>query len=459
MNFHGREEEQRRIAKMLARPNQQVGLVYGRRRVGKSALIKQCLLHTDIPSVFYECKQTAEQNNVASLAALISETYHYPPIAYSSIEEVLGFFFQQALQEPLILVLDEYPYLRKTIQGMDSILQSLIDTYAESSQLKLILCGSYIDVMRSLLERDNPLFGRVDLTIDLAPMDYFDSALFYPSFSDEDKVRLFSVFGGIPYYNRLIDESLSVRENILELIAAPGARLENEVDMYLRSEISKLENANEAFEALARGFSKFSDILAQSHVSSGPSLSHVLEKLSRMGLVVKQAPINDAHNKKKAHYRICDQLSLFYFRYVFRYASQRNVMEPELFYDRYIEEDFRERFVPFAFEEVCRQFLVRQNRRGVLEQPFERIGRYYYDDPQTRTNGEFDIVTEDPLGYVFYEAKFKSAPVTERMIQEEIEQVDRTGLACYRYGFFSRSGFDAEPSERVRLIELAELYR
>ena len=94
--------------------------------------------------------------------------------------------------------------------------------------------------MKALLERQNPLYGRIDLTLNLKPMDYYDSALFYPEFSEEDKVRLFSVFGGIPYYNRLIDAQKSVRENIIELIASSGARLENEVAMYLNSEISKI---------------------------------------------------------------------------------------------------------------------------------------------------------------------------------------------------------------------------
>lgn len=112
----------------------------------------------------------------------------------------------------------------------------------------------------------------------------------------EDKVRLFSVFGGIPYYNRLIDDKKSVRENIIDLIASPGARLENEVSMYLNSEISKLTNANEVFEVLAKGFSRYKDILDQSNVSSGPTLVDVLDKLIRMDVVAKEAPINDENN-------------------------------------------------------------------------------------------------------------------------------------------------------------------
>ena len=85
-------------------------------------------------------------------------------------------------------------------------------------------------------------------------MDYLESALFYPSFSNEDKVRLYSVFGGIPYYNRLINAKKSVKDNIIELIASPGARLETEIGLHLKSELAKLSNANIVFETLAKGF-------------------------------------------------------------------------------------------------------------------------------------------------------------------------------------------------------------
>jgi AAA+ ATPase superfamily predicted ATPase len=152
-------------------------------------------------------------------------------------------------------------------------------------------------------------------------MDYYESALFYDTFSNEDKVRLYSVFGGIPYYNRLIDKNKSVKENIIELIASPGARLENEVSMYLNSEISKITNANEVFEALAKGYSKYKDILDQSNVSSGPTLIDTLDKLIKMDVVKKEAPINDENNKRKAGYFVSDNLSLFYYKYIYRNIS------------------------------------------------------------------------------------------------------------------------------------------
>ena len=457
--FYGRKIERKKLCTMFQTDGQMISLIYGRRRIGKSELIKQVLKETEIKSIYYECKQTTEQNNVDSLAELISELFEFPKPAFENMEVLLQFLFQKAEKEQLILVLDEYPYLRENSKGLDSILQSVIDHYKDTSNMKLIVCGSYVDTMKALLEKQNPLYGRIDLTLNLKPMDYYESALFYSEFSDEDKVRLFSVFGGIPYYNRLINSGKSVRDNIIDLIASPGARLENEVSMYLNSEISKITNANEVFEALAKGFSRYKDILNQSNVSSGPALIDILDKLMRMDVVAKEAPINDENNKKKSGYFISDNLSLFYYKYIFRNMSRLNIMDPDVFYDRYISDDFETKYVPKSFERICKQYLIRKNRKGLMDEIFEKIGKYYYDDPAEKKNGEFDIVTQDDRGHIFYEAKFRKDPVTESIVQNEIRQVEQTGLKCYKYGFFSRGGFTCEKEENRILIELSELYR
>lgn len=343
-------------------------LLYGRRRIGKSELIKQCLRESDLTGIYYECKQTSELNNVESLSEIVSEVFGFPKPAFSGMEELLKFLFEKSAEKKIILVLDEYPYIRESVRGLDSILQSLIDRYRDRAGIKLILCGSYVDTMRALLGKQNPLYGRVDVTIELKPMDYYESALFYSSFSDEDKVRLYSVFGGVPYYNRLIDTSETVRENI------------------------------------------------------------------------------------------SDNLSLFYYKYIFRNISRMGIMNPDVFYDKYIHEDFESRHVPHVFEEIGKQYLIRMNLAGRIEEPFYKIGKYYYDDPVCRKNGEFDIVTQDDRGYIFYEAKFRREPLTHSMIAEEIEQVRAAKLSCYKYGFISRSGFDAEMTDDTIFIDLGEIY-
>ena len=235
--------------------------------------------------------------------------------------------------------------------------------------------------------------------------------------------------------------------------------------MYLKSEISKIINANEVFETMAKGFSRFNDILSQSHVSSGPSLVDTLDKLIRMELIEKEAPINEEDNRKKAGYFISDNMSLFYYRYIFRYSSQMNILPPEVFFTRFIQDDFENAYVPKRFERIAKQYLLLQNRRGKMEEAFEQIGKYYYNLPKEKRNGEFDIVTLDPKGHIFYEVKFQSKPLSLKLIEKEIAQVEATGLHCYRYGFISRSGFEeavhAEYKKRkeLLLLPLEELFR
>jgi len=459
MIFHGRKKELKKLRDAISAPGMGTMLVYGRRRVGKSELVKQAISTADTVYMFYECKQLAEQSNAEGLNRVTAEALGLPKLGYQRIEDILEYIFKAAVSKKMILVLDEYPYLRANIAGMDSILQSLIDGYRDSTQLKLVLLGSYVDVMKSLLGKANPLFGRMDVIIDLKQMDYYEAAEFYPAFSPADRVRIYSVFGGIPYYNRLIDDRRSVKENIMSLIASEGARLENEVPLYLGAEIAKMTNANEVFSAMARGYSKYSDILSQSHVSSGPTLVDIMDKLISMEVVIRTAPINDENNRRKAGYHICDNLSLFYYRYMFAHASQLKIMDPDTFYDRYIHPDFEESYVPHGFERIARQYLVRANQAGMIDPVLEKIGKYYYDDPVSRTNGEFDVVAKDEKGYVFYEVKFMKNRITEAMISKEIEQVRATGLRCHRYVFIARSGFTGKETAEIKHVMLDELYK
>ena len=106
---HRSRSGRKRFKRLFCQEGQGVALVYGRRRVGKSELIKQCMRENDTHGIYYECKQTSEANNVESLATLASECLGYPPLAFSGIEDMLKFVFEQAKERNLVLVLDEYP--------------------------------------------------------------------------------------------------------------------------------------------------------------------------------------------------------------------------------------------------------------------------------------------------------------------------------------------------------------
>jgi hypothetical protein len=138
------------------------------------------------------------------------------------------------------------------------------------------------------------------------------------------------------------------------------------------------------------------------------------------------------------------------------------VMNEELFYNRFIDDDFEHYFVPMIFERICTQYLIRCNQNGTLPDDFEKIGKYYYDIPKEKTNGEFDIVTENQGEYIFYEVKFKNSPMTLTQIEQEIEQVRRSGMKCSKFGFFSKTGFEddcRECKEPLVLYTLADLFK
>lgn len=459
MNFYGRKAELQQLSDFLLHSPDSLAVVYGRRRVGKSELLRKAVRDSGLHCVFYECRQTRESLNLAALSDAIRIQSGLPMRTPSSLDEVLEYLFAAAEKEPLVLVLDEYPYLQSLIKGADSILQAMIDRHSNRSKLKIILCGSYVDIMTAMLDYASPLYGRSGLVLHLKPMDYLEASAFYPEFSNEDKVRLYAVFGGIPAYTRKIDSALTVKENILKLVGTKDSELSLAINYFLVSEVSKINNANSVFAFLSQSDLKFSDLLAKTEISSGAALSYTLAKLSAMGLVEKRAPINDEQNKRRVLYRISDPLTRYYYRYVERNQDSIMVMGPEAAFEHFAAAEFESQFVPKAFEEICRQFLIRLNKAGKIVPPFFKIGRYYYDLPKEKRNAEFDVVTQDNLGYTAYEIKFRSRPLTQTDIDHEMQQFADSPLPFNRYGFISRSGFDGvEANEFLRLFTMDDVY-
>lgn len=458
MKFIGRKDELSRLSEAYSSKEYEGILIYGRRRIGKSELIKQSLKEVSCPFIYYECTKVSEKSNTEAFSELIGETFDIPTPSFKSFGAALEYLFQRSQKEKLIVVIDEYPYLREKIAECDSVFQKVIDTYAMNCTMKLILCGSYVEIMKKLMNEDNPLHKRIGLNINLKQMNYYESALFYPNYSNEDKVKIYSVFGGIPYYNRYVDDSKTVKENIITLVASQGARFEKDPEIALEAEISKMANANEVFLSIARGNAKFSDILNSSKVSSSPSLVDTLKKLISMDVVKKEFPINN-EAEKKSYYAISDRLSKFYYKYIFPKASYFSVMPAEAFYEEFISENFETQFVPKEFEEISKQYLIRKNKEGLIKPALYKVGKYYYDDAKNKRNGEFDVVTLDKYGYTFYEVKFTKSPIDDAVVNEEKTQLSKAGISYNRLGFISKSGFRIDDNENYIVISIEDMYK
>lgn len=455
--FYGRKEELETLKNAYSNDSFESIAIYGRRRIGKSELIKESYKELNCKKIYYECKKASEEFNVSAIADKLAEVFDIPKPDFKTLDSVLRFIFERAINEKIIFVLDEYPYMRGNSDFLDSIIQGAIDDYKNKAKAKLILCGSYIDIMEQILGSKSPLYGRFTYKLNIKQMNYLEASLFYKNATNEDKVKYYSVFGGVPYYNQFIDDSLTVKENIINLVIGTKARLLSEAEGFLNEEITKLNNANECFTAIAEGNTKFNDILQKSRVSSSPTLSDVLKKLIDMDVIEKIYPIND-ENEKKSYYNIIERLSLFYYRYIFKRGSYFNVMSPEDFYDEFISDDFENYYVPKEFENIAKQYLIIQNKNKKINPPLYKVGKYYYDLPKEKKNGEFDVVTFSKNGYDFYEVKFTEKPISDKVVNEEIYQLEKANIKYNRLGFVSRSGFNISNSNDYILIELNDMF-
>ena len=455
--FIGRKEELKVLEESYKNDYYEGIIIYGRRRIGKSELIKESFKSINCKKIYYECKKASEELNVSALSDKISEIFNIPKPDFKELDKALRFIFEKSLEEKIILVIDEYPYMRGTSDYLDSIIQRVINDYKMNSKIKFILCGSYIDVMEKIISNSSPLYGRFTYKLNIKQMNYYESSLFYRNCSNEDKVKYYSVFGGVPYYNQFIDDKLTVKENIVNLLIGTNSRLLSEAEGFLNEEMLKLNNANECFVAIAEGKTKFSDILQKSNVSSSPTLSDILKKMINMDVIEKIYPIND-ESEKKSYYVIKDRLSLFYYRYIFKRGAFFNVMSADDFYDEFISDDFESYFVPKEFENITKQYLIILNKNQKLSPLLYKIGKYYYDLPKEKKNGEFDVVTLSKNGFDFYEVKFTSKPIDDSVVNEELYQLSKAKIKYNKLGFVSKSGFNITNTDDYYLINLDDMY-
>ena len=195
--FVRRQEELEQIKNLLNNNNKKAIMLYGKRRVGKSTLILEAIKGCSYKIIYYECLLTTVQENIKNLESKIQETFNNKFLHFETLADIFDFLGK--CNEKIVVILDEYSYLKSLAPKyyVDSLFQSIIDQM--NNNLSLILLGSYVGMMKELLEKENPLFGRFSLILNIKPFDYLDSSLFYKSCSVQQKIEFYSVFGGRNY--------------------------------------------------------------------------------------------------------------------------------------------------------------------------------------------------------------------------------------------------------------------
>lgn len=458
--FIGRELEIKEIQESLEKHDYQGVFIYGRRRIGKTELISKGLVGCKYRILSFEFRKTTLMGNLNLLTSEVKKFFNDEYLSFDSFDNLFDFLFKKSIEEEYVLVLDEFSFLLSEDFSAESSLAVSIDKYKNESKLHLFISGSYVGLMEKMISKNSHSYGRFNHIISLRPFDYYDSAKFYPNYSLEDRIMLYSVFGGIPYFNSLIDLNLSAEENILNLVVKNDSICEREINETIMAETTKVSLLNELLLIVISGKNKYTDINSSFASQKQSKPDYFIEKLIDMNLVEKRTPIHDKLNKKRTRYVIKDNLIDFYYRYLFTANSELR-KNPKFFFDNFIKDDFHDKFIPHKFEEISKEFLIRMNFNDRIKPPFSDIGEYIFDNAKLGINRQFDVVTKDTKGYISYECKYKESPLDKNDVSEEIYQTSNLpDVKFYKLGFISKNGFANDiDKEKYNLFSLSDFYK
>ena len=237
--FIGRDNELKELSEKLNNDRFESILIYGRRRIGKTELIKEAIKNLNFVSIYFECKLSLLNENLIDFNNEVNRVLNCD-FRFDSFKKILKFLFDYSRKEKIVLVIDEFPYLLQSKALIISDIRDLIDEYCMNSKMKIILSGSLVQVMKNLNDSSSETYGRFTSIIPLTAFDYFDSSKFYDNYSNEEKILMYSVFGGVAFFNSLIDSSLTALDNIKKLILNKNSILQLEVENMVISEVSKI---------------------------------------------------------------------------------------------------------------------------------------------------------------------------------------------------------------------------
>ena len=464
--FIAREWELSQLNKLWNQDKFQLFILYGRRRVGKTALLKEFC--KDKPAIFFSAGQSNEHINLDKFSQIIYQYYNEENAgAFTSMEKALSYINYRQQDEQLVVVLDEFPYLAANNKALLSDLQHLIDFQLSSGKLFLVLCGSYMGFMeKEVLGAESPLFGRRTAQFKLKTMDYLDSSKFLTKFSHEDQLKLYGVLGGTPMYLNMIDFDRSADDNIQELFLNPMGYLYDEANMLLRQEVKELATYSSIIEAIASGASRANEIATKTGEEAAKCLKYI-KQLEALGLVQRETPLGDKPSSRKTVYRLCDLMFVFWYRYVARYHSQLENGAGMGIWTKRMAPDMNN-LMGHSFERICHEYVIRKNNRGELPFFVEEIGHWWGSNPHSKEHEqvELDLVARSAREYIFGECKWRNelldAGVVKSLQAKADVMAENRGETWFM--LFSKSGFTAaakamaEQEEHIMLISLEELF-
>ncbi len=461
--FYCRERELGDLNRRYAKDNFECLVVYGRRRVGKTALINEFC--KDKPTVFFSALNASVQENLEALSKAIFEKNNpgaeYAPV-FNSFDAAFAEITRMAEKERLVFVIDEYPYLAKADRSVSSRLQHIIDHVWKDSKLFLILCGSSMSFMEyQVLGYESPLYGRRTGQYKIHALNYKEITAFNPELDNEQQALVYGVTGGIPHYINKLEVDGDVDRALIDNLFNTSSYLYEEPENLLKQELREPAIYNSVITAIAGGASHSNEIATKVGIEA-PVCAKYLKVLLDLGIIKKETPITEKPGRKTI-YAIGDNFFRFWYRFVPQNTSAISAGRAEQIYEPVIKKYFSD-YMGGVFEQMCREYLW-QNADTLPILPSE-IGQWWGNDSSEQKQIQIDIVGTPAEGneYIIGSCKYKNEiiGVDELELIKHYAKVFGKGKK-YHYYMFSKSGFTKGLREladkgEVTLVTLDEMY-
>ena len=461
--FIGRERELKALNNLYQSDKFEFVVLYGRRRVGKTALINAFI--DNKKNIYFMGVESNAKQNLENFSNSIFEyqTGIQADTSFASFQAALEFVFRLAEKERIILALDEYPYVARASKSLASTLQMLIDKYKDTSKLMLILCGSSMSYMEDhVLAYKAPLYGRRTAQMKLLPFTFEETCRYLSNMSGEDLALMYGVVGGTPQYLLQVNDKQSVAENIKNIYLNPTSFLFEEPGNLLKQEVREPATYTAIIAAIAAGASRMSEISGKVGEDSSVC-SLYIKNLISLGIVRKETPYGEKASRKTV-YSIEDNMFRFWYRFVLENNSIIARGADELAYKR-IEPHLSD-YMGKVFEDICSQYLWKLLLSGQCPVEFTSLGRWWGNNPMTRSQTEIDIMGEqDKNTALFGECKWTNERVDLGVLETLVQRSKLFPYQRVHLYLFSKSGFTkgcmekAEELGNVTLVTYQDILR